>query len=56
MAVMWKWVISWEKGREEGLVGMEMWNEPIMVNMVMGMLGMRCEKMGVVMGVLGYER
>ena len=53
MAVMRRWIISWGKGREEGLVSMEMWNEVMTVNMLIGMMGMKVEEMDMMMGMLG---
>ena len=39
-----------------GLVGIKMWNELMMVNMLMGMVGMKVEEMGIVMGRLGMRQ
>ena len=38
-----------------GLVGIKMWNELMMVNILMGMMGMTVEEMGMVMGRLGMR-
>ena len=38
-----------------GLVGIKMWNELMMVNILMGMMGMKVEEMGMVMGRLGMR-